>query len=212
MTLLSREPLKALVLILITLLTSCSTTEYVVESDYSYAGTFHRYKSFSFGLNDNFGGSEEDRVLVEKYIGSTLRAWGYETDIKKPDIYIFYSLYYDDFEYRGYHQPQLQQWINHVNPAYGKELIEKEMALDSLDPSERKRMSRTSVKEEYNSVTYDLREGTMLIALIDRKKKKTIWQGYASGILGEDQAKNQRVLRSAIIRIMDEFKLLSHSS
>lgn len=211
MMLFSRQPLKALVIIFFTLLTSCSTTEYVVDSDYSYSGTFHKYQSFSFGINDSFDGSEEDKVLVEKYIHNVLTAWGYEMDAEKADIYIFYSIYYDNFEYQGYHQPELRSWINHNHPSYNRAILEQEYGADTLENMDRK-SSRRAVEEEYSTVKYDLNEGTMLIAFIDRKKKKTIWQGYASGILGPDQANNQRVLRSAIIRILDEFKLLSHSS
>ncbi len=190
---------------------SCSSTEHIVESDYSYAGTFHRYKSFSFGQNGNFGGSEEDKELVEKYIGNILTAWGYRVEESKPDIYIFYSFYYDDFAYRGYNQPQLHQWVNYNHPAYGEEISRGEVDIDSLT-SDKRKSRRLYPKEEYDAVTYELREGTMLISLVDRRKKRTIWQGYASGVMGPDQTKNQRVMRSAIIRIMDEFKLLSHSS
>ena len=193
------------------MLWSCSSTAYVVESDYSYAGTFHRYKSFSFGENKSFGGSEADKVLVEKYIGSVLTAWGYETGASKPDLYVFYSFYFEDFAYRGYNQPYLQQWIHYNHPAYGKELSQLDTGLDSLNNVLNKTGKRVP-KEEYDKVTYHLKEGTLLIAFVDRKKKSTVWQGYASGIMGSDGAQNQRVLRSAVIRILDEFKLLSPSS
>ncbi|GEM_PF-385299 len=207
---LDRDKWFLIILVSVTL-TACSTSEYVVESDYSYSGTFHKYKSFAFGTNEGFDGSEEEKELVEKYIGNVLTAWGYQVDDRRPDIYVFYSIYYDDFRYKGYHQPELQHWIYHNHPEYIEVLMENESETDSLEILNKK-SSRMSMREQYESVTYDLREGTMLIALMDRKKKKTIWQGYASGILGPDQAKNQRVLRSAIIRILDEFKLLSYSS
>jgi hypothetical protein len=201
----------ATIVVYFVLLTACATSEYVVESDYSYAGTFSKYKSFNFGVNENFGGTEEDKELVEKYIRNVLTAWRYEFEEEKPDIHIFYSFYSDDFAYKGFNQPLLQQWVSKYDPSYGDEMRKSDLGYDSL-LLDRKKLSRLSMKEEYNSVTYDLREGTLLIALIDRKKKQTIWQGYASGVMGPDQAKNQRVLRSAIIRILDEFKLLSHSS
>ena len=131
-------------IVIMAMLWSCSSTAYVVESDYSYAGTFHRYKSFSFGENKSFGGSEADKVLVEKYIGSVLTAWGYETGASKPDLYVFYSFYFEDFAYRGYNQPYLQQWIHYNHPAYGKELSQLDTGLDSLNNVLNKTESRTA--------------------------------------------------------------------
>ena len=64
----------------------------MVQSDYSYDARFHRYKSFKFASNSNFKGSEADKDLFEKYVGSVLSAWGYRPRDKKPDLYVFVTI------------------------------------------------------------------------------------------------------------------------
>lgn len=189
---------------------SCSSSEFMVESDYSYDARFHRYKTFKFASNDNFIGSVEDRALFEKYVGSMLSAWGYRPHVKRPDFYVFYTLYYDDLTMKGYHQPELQRWSGLSN-----RYLDQVQSLDSLSTAsatdsttERQRRS----KEDYSPVSFDMREGTILISFFDRRKGKTVWQGYASGVFGYDKVKNERTLRSAIIKIMDQFKLPSFQS
>ena len=86
------------------------------------------------------------------------------------------------------------------------------MAEQELEAIDFDTEGKNKIKKEYNSVTYNLKEGTLMITLFDRKKRRTIWQGYASGMLGGDQAKNDRVLKSVITQILDEYKLLSISS
>ena len=189
---------------------ACSSTEYMVESDYSYDARFHRYKSFKFASNSNFKGSEADKDLFEKYVGTVLSAWGYRPRDKKPDLYVFVTIYYEDLTLKGYQQPNLKQWSGltgkYQDQIHQFDSVASEQSVDDSFLSNRK------LEEEYNAVDFDMREGTILISFFDRKKGKTVWQGYASGVFGADKVKNKRTLRSAIINIMDEFKLPSYES
>ena len=85
---------------------------HVIESDYSYDGSFGQYNSYDFIADKNFEGSQEHKDLIEKYLGQTMDRWGYEKKDRRPNLLIFYKLYYDDFKMKAYSQPDFEQWVN----------------------------------------------------------------------------------------------------
>ncbi len=197
----------ALVLVLL-LVVTCSPIDYIVESDYSYHGNFHKYRSYNFASNMNFPGSEDEKEVVENYMKSTLSAWGYDLSDRRPDLLVFYAVFYDDLRFQGFEQPEFQTWVKH-NFA-NKEIVFKQDTLpDGGIEESYVDKDRLYTKEDYDPVLYTFKKGTILISLFDRKRRKTVWQGYASGVFGEDQERNDRIMRSAIIRIMDEYRLLA---
>lgn len=195
---------KALILLFVC---SCSSYDYVVESDYSYEGDFNKYDSFNFIANKNFSGTDNEKVIIEKYLKSTLNSWGYDHKERRPGLLILYTVFYEDFEYNGFDQPQFQGWLK-ANYS-DKEVVFKKDTLPDGSVEEAFITDGRYFRESYEKVSYSLKEGTIMISLFDRKKHKTVWQGYASGVFGGDNKKNERIMRSAIIRIMDEFKLLA---
>lgn len=194
-------------LLFVLLAFSCSTYEHVVDSDYSYDATFHKYKSFYFASNTSFSGSEEEKTLIEKYLKNTLQAWGYNYQDKRPNLLVYYSVFYEDFVFPGYNQPQFQDWLKE-NYADQKVIFKKDTLPDG-------NVVDTYVEggnyheEDYEKKVVSLKEGTILITLYDRRKHKSIWHGYASGVFGSDQDKNERIMKSAVIRILDEYKLMA---
>lgn len=193
------------IILIVLLLGSCTTYDFVIESDYSYDGSFNRYKSFDFAENESYGGSGNDKLVIEKYVKRTLQAWGYSYKEKRPSLIVFYTLYYDNFVFSGYNQPQFQGWLR--SNYHDKAVVFKKDTLETGELKDTYVESVRNVDENYNRITYQLREGTILISLFDPRKKLTVWQGYASGVFGQNQDKNERVLKSAIVRILDEFKL-----
>lgn len=199
---------RSLPIVLIVSLSACTSYDYVVHSDYSYDGNFDRYKSFAFVSNLNFGGSEVEKETIERYLSGTLKAWGYELTDRRPGLMIFYSVYYEDLTFRGFNQPEFQHWIR--SNYSDKEVVFKRDTLpDGTIEEALSTEGRSHSDETYDKVNYDFREGTLLISMLDRKKRKVIWQGYASGIFGPDSQKNERILRSAIGKILDEYRLLA---
>ena len=194
--------------LIILLLSACSSYDYVVDSDYNYRGNFDRYKTFAFAQNEGFGGTVADKDLIEKYLQRTLNSWGYDLQDRKPNLVIFYTLYFDDLKFRGYAQPEFISWIREN---YGnKDLIYKKDTLDNSEDSYSRFYSNKD--ESYDRERLELREGTILISMFDRRKQATVWQGYASGVFGEDKERNERVIKSAIIRILDEYRVLAFQS
>lgn len=197
-------------LILSLFLISCTPSNYIVESDYSYKAKFHLYKTFDFADVKGFEGTLEDSKLLKKYIGSILTSWGYRQTSKKPDLYIYYSVFYDEFQMKGYNQQELRNWSG-LNEWYLNR-IEKKDSLgrftSNLPDTEKK---ATNKDDQYNPFTRKLKEGTIFISFYDRRKKLNVWQGYASGYFGKEGIQSERILRSAVISILDEFRLPSAS-
>lgn len=164
------------------ILSGCySYREYPVEYDYSYHGKFKKYKTFSFLQNAN---SLEDtsisRDVIEKIITSRLQSQGYRFKDEKPNLLVSYKIYYDSLNFRGYDQPDIESWVK----------LENE-------------------EEEYSPRKYDLRKGTLLIQLYDRKQERSIWQGYATGVYGNIYFNNERQLKIAVRSILDRYQFLA---
>lgn len=164
------------------ILSGCySYREYPVEYDYSYHGKFKKYKTFSF-LQDR--SVHKDTTIsgdvIEDIIKSRLQSQGYHFKEDKPNLLVSYKIYYDSLNFRGYDQPDIESWVK----------VENE-------------------EEEYNPRKYDLRKGTLLIQLYDRRQERSIWQGYATGVYGNIYFNNERQLKIAVRSILDRYQFLA---
>ena len=190
------------------ILFGCSSKDYVVESDYSFNGRFNRYNSYSFANVEGFIGTSEQKEIIESYSDNILSAWGYKKKNKRPDLLIFYSLYVDDISLQGYDQPNLKSWIS---SKFSNKDWEKIIETDSIDYFENSEKSRGK-DDNYNKIRYDLVSGTLLISMVDRKTQETIWQGYASGIFNENIGRNERVMKSIVIQIFEEYRSVAYAN
>ena len=166
------------------LLTGCySYREYPVEYDYSYHGKFKKYKSYAF-LANSYGNEPEEATvsneIIENTIKNRLDVQGYHYRPEKPNLLVSYKIYYDSLNFRGYDQPDIENWVK-------------------LSKSE----------EDYDPHKYDLKKGTLLIQLYDRKQERSIWQGYATGVYGNIYFNNERQLKIAVRSILDRYKFLA---
>ncbi len=162
------------------LITSCySYREYPVEYDYSYHGKFKKYKTFAFMENQDVDESMSNAV-IKNAIKRRLELQGYRQKDVKPNLLVSYKVYFDSLVFRGYDQPEIEKWV-------------KAQRQD----------------EEYNARNYELRKGTLLIQLFDRKQEKSIWQGYATGVYGNIYFDNERQLKVAVRSILDRYQFLA---
>ena len=164
------------------LLSGCySYREYPVEYDYSYHGKFKKYKSFAFMQNTtSITDSTVSKDIIEDIIKSRLQTQGYRFREDKPNLLVAYKIYFDSLNFRGYDQPDIETWVK----------VENE-------------------DEEYNPRKYDLRKGTLLIQLYDRRQERSIWQGYATGVYGNIYFNNERQLTIAVRSILDRYQFLA---
>jgi len=158
-----------------------SYREYPVEYDYSYHGKFKKYKSFAFLENASaILDTTVSQQVIEDVIKSRLQTQGYNYKLEKPHLLVSYKIYYDSLNFRGYDQPDIETWSKYSNETV-----------------------------EYNPRKYDLRKGTLLIQLYDRKQERSVWQGYATGVYGNIYFNNERQLKIAVRSILDRYKFLA---
>jgi len=118
--------------------------------------------------------------VVEDAISSRLRLQGYKYRSQKPNLLISYRLYYDSLKFRGYNQPEIEDWVK-----------------------------KSRVDNDYDSRTYDMRSGTLLIQIYDRKQERSIWQGYATGMYTNSYLYNSRQLKVAVRSILDRYRFMA---
>ncbi|MCH7514575.1 MAG: DUF4136 domain-containing protein [Bacteroidetes bacterium] len=165
---------------LLIIISGCySYREYPVEYDYSYHGKFKKYKTFTF--IENQGNDETmSNAVIQQAIKKRMELQGYRQKSSKPNLLVSYKIYFDSLNFRGYDQLDIEKWI-------------KSQRID----------------EEYDPRYYNLRKGTLLIQLYDRKQERAIWQGYATGIYGNIYFDNERQLKVAVRSILDRYQFLA---
>lgn len=171
----------SLFLLPLLLLTCCMPyQELPVEYDYSYKGDFTKYKSFDLFVP----ATESDRLsknpLIEQLIIDRMKFLGYERSEKKPNLLVSYKVYADSLNFNGYNQPDIEYWVK----------TQKEDI-------------------EYNPLKFNLKQGTLLIQLYDRKQNRSIWQGYATTNYGNIAYSDERALRNAVLSILDKYRFFA---
>lgn len=160
-----------------------------VESDYSYAGNFKRYKTFNFISYRSNSDSSRYNPSIENAIRSRLELQGYKYSENRPDILAAYNVFYEDVLFKGYDQADIEVWIE-------KNKIEEEE-----DPEEG--------KESYKPVRYSMTQGTLQVVLIEKRRNRAVWQGYASGIMSMEGFSNEVYLNRAVRSIFDRYRVFT---
>lgn len=172
------------------LLSSClAAREGRIESDYSYAGNFKRYRSFAFLQSSATDSTAALDATVRDAIQTHLRAQGYRLNERRPDLLISYRVFDGAMRFTGYNQPELTQWVR-------KDAVE-----DDETPDDE--------RQGYDRVRYLLNDGTLLITLIDHKNGRAVWQGYASNVTAQQGTQATAVMRRAVRSIFDRYRVLS---
>ena len=166
-------------LVCLVLFSSClAYKELPVEYDYSYKGTFKRYRTFDV---IKCAGTDKDSAMtnavIEKSILSRMKFLGYRQTPAKPHLLISFRMFPDSLRFRGYEQPEIEKWI----------ITQKEDL-------------------KYDKKSLDLTTGTLLIQFFDRRQNRSIWQGYSTSLYGSIDFKDSRTLRNAVISILDKYR------
>jgi hypothetical protein len=164
--------------IVLVLCTSClGYKEMPVEYDYSYKGNFKKYKTFDIMKPTGPGDSSMINATIERSILSRMKFLGYKQTENKPHLLISFKMFEDSLKFNGYNQPEIEQWV-----------------LDSKEDI------------EYASKKVELKSGTLLIQLYDRRQNRSIWQGYSTDLYGSINFHDSRNLRNAVISILDKYR------
>lgn len=93
---------------------------------------------------------------------------------------IFYKVYKNGLKISGAIQPNLESWLWNEDDAV-----------------------------KYQLVNYNLREGTLLIQLVDTKLSQIVWQGYASGMFDRKNLNKEMQLKRAVGLVFDQYPLFT---
>ena len=118
--------------------------------------------------------------ILAKAIKSRMELQGYKMTQKKPSLLVFYKVYYKDLKLQGYVQPEIDSWVKNEDD-----------------------------EAKYDPVKYSLREGTLLIQLVDARRNNTVWQGYASGVFDEKSLNDEKYLKRAVRLVFDKYRLFA---
>lgn len=164
--------------IVLVVCTSClGYKEMPVEYDYSYKGNFKKYKTFDIMKPAGTGDSSMINATIERSILSRMKFLGYKQTDSKPHLLVSFKMFEDSMRFNGYNQPEIEQWVTG-----GKE------------------------DAEYDPKKLQLKSGTLLIQLYDRKQNRSIWQGYSTDLYGAIDFHDSRTLRNAVISILDKYR------
>jgi len=164
-------------------LTGCfSYKELPVEYDYSYKGRFDKYNSYDFIRQEenNKPGRFEVSDMIRNSIESHMSFLGYRLRDRKPDLLLSYTVYLDSLNFRGYEQPDIEEWMR-----------KKERDL------------------QYEQLKLNIPKGTLLIQVFDRKQNISIWQGYATDTYGQVNFTNEREVRNAVRSILNKYQFFA---
>ncbi len=164
-------------------LASClGSRDYVVETDYSYFGNFKRYKTYSFINLQKFN---QDSLIPDELIKDAIKfrmsLLGYQEVSNNPNLLVSYKMFFRDFAFRGWDQPEIEKWLE--NEGY--------------------------LEEKFDPVKYNLKEGTLMILFVDKKQKKAIWQGYNSGLINPTTVDDARFVKGTVRTIFDKYKVFA---
>jgi hypothetical protein len=165
-------------IVVLILFTSClGYKELPVEYDYSYKGNFKKYRTFDLMHSTADIDSSMTNEIIEKSILSRMKFLGYRQSENRPHLLVCYRMFPDSLKFNGYNQPEIEQWM-----------VSQDENL------------------EYNSKKLDLKTGTLLIQLFDRRQNRSIWQGYSTTLYGSINFNDNRNIRNAVISILDKYR------
>ncbi|MBX0292166.1 DUF4136 domain-containing protein [Hymenobacter sp. HSC-4F20] len=173
------------------LLSGClMSREARVESDYSYAGQFRRYRTYEFISGDGIN-SDTSRLgqAVRDAIRARMKIQGYRPANRRPDLLVNFRLFEGDMRFRGYSQDDFTKWV------------ERGSTEDEETPADE--------RKGYQPVRLLLSEGTLLVTLIDNRTNRAVWNGYASGVSVPSGPQGEIVLRRSVRSIFDQYHVFT---
>ncbi len=157
--------------------TSCLNHRFFIEHDYKYSLGFVDYKTYGF-----VECQRDSNIIcedVQQAIKAQMSARGYKLGAGSPDLFVNFSVYYDNFIYKGYDQPNLKYWMNNG-----------------------------SADDTYKPVKYSLNRGTIMISLIEAGSSEIVWRGYATGVFNAKSVK-KNYYKNVVASIFSEYPLFA---
>jgi len=160
------------------------TRQILVESDKALNQDFGKFRTFDFSSLivhdlDVHVYFLDDFVLksqLREAIQEELMGLGYRRDNNNPDLIVNFRVFEEPTTLKGFEGYGRSYWGN------------------------------IKYRQISDLTTYDVKAGTLLISLLDRKNAQVVWQGFASGLIDNDKfIKDKATIRQAVNLIMDEY-------
>ncbi len=155
-----------------------------VASDKALNEDFTKFKTYAFASMINadldpgfyFLNDLVFKSQLREAIEGELMGLGYKMDKTNPDLVVNFRVFEEPTTLHGYDGYGTGYWGN----------------------------------EEYRQIsdktTYEVKAGTLLISLLDRKEGQVVWQGFASGLFANNKfIKDQATVREAVSLIVNEY-------
>jgi hypothetical protein len=124
--------------------------------------------------------TNNDFSTLDDAIKFQMQLHGYKFSESKPNLLVIYHIFDKELNFQGYTQPEYN-------------IVDKE----------------AEKQKGYDPIKYNLKKGTLLIQIVDTKLEETIWQGYASGVITENNQLNMRELKRATNMIFDRYRFFA---
>lgn len=179
-----RNVMIAGIFILCTATCIAQTRQITVESDRVLNTDWSKYKTFSFAsmidsdLEVGFY-FVNDLVLkrqIRDAVRDELMGLGYQMDRSNPDLVATFRVFEQPTTIKGYEGYGRTYWGN------------------------------TKYRQISDTTSYDVKAGTLIISLADRKTGQVVFQGFASGLIDNNRfIKDEVKIHEAVNMIMNEY-------
>jgi hypothetical protein len=158
--------------------------EIQVESDKALNQDFEKYKTFTFSsMIDSdleaglyFLGDLVFKSQLREAIQEEMMGLGYTMDRKNADLVVNFRVFEEPTTLKGFEGYGRSYW------------------------------GANNYRHISDQTSYDVKAGTLLVSILDRKNAQVLWQGFASGLIDDDKfVKDKATIREAVSLIMDEF-------
>lgn len=168
------------------LLVGCSSSQYVMDSDYDVHGKFKEYRSFAFMSNSYSGNGDYEEQIVKNTLFKRLVSMGYRYDEVNPDLLVSCKFFYQETRMVGFEQSNLSHWLKYEGG--GQE-------------------QQNPKHKNYYKQKVNLPADSYTIFLVDAKTNRMIWKGYS----GQPEPwSHEQQLVASITRVMDDYEVVAY--
>ena len=165
------------------IIASC-TPSLNIRSDYDHAVDFNTYKTYSvYNLRTKGDVNSLNADRIVKYIRAEMEKKGYREDVNKPDLMI-----------NAVSVLKNKQGISASGTSYGYGGLYRPYSYWGMPSS------------GYATVqTYEYKDGSLIIDVVDAKTRKLVWQGSANAEMSKAPKNPDAAISDVVGKIMETF-------
>ena len=155
-----------------------------VAHDYQHNLRMQQYKTFAFFEDIESCRDPYTSKIIESSIAERLTMLGLDYNATSPDLIVAYSIHENKMILKSY-----------KHPLHPKEYCFKE-----------------HVHPLCQQTLYRLKEGTIMVQLIEQSTMKSVWRGFSISDFNQQILNDERLLEYATIRIIEQCRIFTNPS